>query len=42
MPMSFILKPLRKIKALHRYDCLRANKAMAAWGVRGTCTLPRR
>ncbi len=24
---------LRKIKALHRYDCLRVNKAMAAWGV---------
>jgi len=24
---------VRKIKMLHEYDCLRANKAMAAWGV---------
>ncbi|HPF69106.1 MAG TPA: asparagine synthase B, partial [Candidatus Krumholzibacteria bacterium] len=24
---------LRKLDALHLYDCLRANKAMAAWGV---------
>ena len=24
---------LRKIKALHKYDCLRANKATLAWGV---------
>lgn len=30
---EFHLETLRKIKALHRYDCLRANKAMAAWGV---------
>ncbi len=24
---------VRKLAALHRYDCARANKAMAAWGV---------
>ena len=24
---------VRKVLALHNYDCLRANKAMAAWGV---------
>ena len=24
---------LRKLKALHLYDCLRANKSMSAWGV---------
>jgi len=24
---------VRKLDALHLYDCLRANKAMAAWGV---------
>lgn len=24
---------VRKLKALHFYDCLRANKSMAAWGV---------
>ena len=30
---EFHLETLRKIKTLHRYDCLRANKAMAAWGV---------
>jgi asparagine synthase (glutamine-hydrolysing) len=24
---------IRKLFALHKYDCLRANKAMAAWGV---------
>lgn len=24
---------VRKLDALHQYDCLRANKAMAAWGV---------
>ena len=30
---EFHRETLRKIKALHRYDCLRANKAMAAWGV---------
>lgn len=30
---EFHLETLRKIKALHRYDCLRANKTMAAWGI---------
>lgn len=24
---------LRKLSMLHKYDCLRANKAMAAWGI---------
>ncbi len=24
---------VRKVEALHHYDCLRANKSMAAWGV---------
>lgn len=24
---------VRKLEALHKYDCLRANKSMAAWGV---------
>ncbi|MEP6794840.1 MAG: asparagine synthase-related protein, partial [Saprospiraceae bacterium] len=24
---------VRKLKSLHLYDCLRANKSMAAWGV---------
>jgi len=24
---------VRKVQALHHYDCLRANKSMAAWGV---------
>lgn len=24
---------IRKLDALHRYDCLRANKAMMAWGI---------
>jgi asparagine synthase (glutamine-hydrolysing) len=27
------LELLRKLENLHLYDCLRANKAMAAWGV---------
>ena len=24
---------VRKLNRLHQYDCLRANKALAAWGV---------
>ena len=24
---------VRKLSQLHMYDCLRANKSMAAWGV---------
>ena len=40
--LEFHLETLRKIKALHRYDCLRANKAMAAWGIEGTRAVSRR
>lgn len=30
---SFHEETLRKLERLHQFDCLRANKAMAAWGV---------
>ena len=30
---SFHEETVRKLSRLHSYDCLRANKAMAAWGV---------
>ncbi len=30
---EFHQETLRKLKRLHQYDCLRANKSMAAWGV---------
>ncbi|HEX6306849.1 MAG TPA: asparagine synthase B, partial [Longimicrobiales bacterium] len=30
---SFHRETVRKLDRLHKYDCLRANKAMAAWGV---------
>ena len=30
---AFHAETLRKLDALHNYDCLRANKAMLAWGV---------
>ncbi|KAE8735616.1 Asparagine synthetase 1 [Hibiscus syriacus] len=30
---EFHLETCRKIKALHQYDCLRANKATSAWGL---------
>lgn len=30
---AFHEETLRKLERLHRFDCLRANKAMAAWGV---------
>ena len=30
---SFHEETVRKLARLHSYDCLRANKAMAAWGV---------
>ncbi len=30
---AFHEETVRKLDALHRYDCLRANKSMAAWGV---------
>ena len=32
-PRSFHEETVRKLSRLHSYDCLRANKAMAAWGV---------
>lgn len=32
---EFHEETVRKIKKLHLYDCLRANKALAAWGVEG-------
>ena len=32
-PRSFHDETVRKLDRLHLYDCLRANKAMAAWGV---------
>jgi len=30
---DFYSETVRKVQALHNYDCLRANKSMAAWGV---------
>lgn len=32
---EFHQETVRKLSALHLYDCLRANKSMAAWGVEG-------
>jgi len=32
-PHAFHEETVRKLSRLHSYDCLRANKAMAAWGV---------
>jgi len=32
---EFHYETVRKLDALHQYDCLRANKATAAWGVEG-------
>ncbi len=32
-PRSFHEETVRKLSRLHSYDCLRANKAMSAWGV---------
>ena len=32
-PRSFHDETVRKLDRLHQFDCLRANKAMAAWGV---------
>jgi len=34
-PQSFHEETVRKISDLHLYDCLRANKSLAAWGVEG-------
>ena len=30
---EFFQETVRKIQALHKYDCLRANKSTMAWGV---------
>ena len=32
---AFFEETVRKISKLHLYDCLRANKSLAAWGVEG-------
>ncbi|HSL82333.1 MAG TPA: asparagine synthase B [Thermoanaerobaculia bacterium] len=32
-PEEFHAETVRKLDLLHKYDCLRANKSMAAWGV---------
>jgi asparagine synthase (glutamine-hydrolysing) len=32
-PEAFHAETVRKLDALHSYDCLRANKSMLAWGV---------
>jgi len=34
-PKSFHEETIRKLGKLHLYDCLRANKSLAAWGVEG-------
>jgi len=34
-PREFHEETVRKLGKLHLYDCLRANKALAAWGVEG-------
>lgn len=34
-PRAFHEETIRKITKLHLYDCLRANKSLAAWGVEG-------
>ena len=34
-PRAFHEETVRKISKLHLYDCLRANKSLAAWGVEG-------
>ena len=32
---EFHNETIRKLKNLHQYDCLRANKSLAAWGIEG-------
>ncbi len=32
-PEEFYKETVRKVEKLHYYDCLRANKSMAAWGI---------
>jgi asparagine synthase (glutamine-hydrolysing) len=34
-PQAFHEETVRKLGRLHLYDCLRANKSLAAWGVEG-------
>jgi asparagine synthase (glutamine-hydrolysing) len=34
-PKAFHEETVRKLDKLHLYDCLRANKSLAAWGVEG-------
>ncbi len=34
-PKEFHEETVRKLSRLHLYDCLRANKSLAAWGVEG-------
>lgn len=34
-PRAFHEETVRKLSKLHLYDCLRANKSLAAWGVEG-------
>jgi asparagine synthase (glutamine-hydrolysing) len=34
-PRAFHEETVRKLNKLHLYDCLRANKSLAAWGVEG-------
>lgn len=34
-PNAFHEETVRKLNKLHLYDCLRANKSLAAWGVEG-------
>lgn len=34
-PQAFHEETVRKLSRLHTYDCLRANKSLAAWGVEG-------
>ena len=36
MPENFTKKTVRKLSKLHMYDCLRANKSLAAWGIEGS------
>jgi asparagine synthase (glutamine-hydrolysing) len=34
-PQAFHEETVRKLSKLHLYDCLRANKSLASWGVEG-------
>ncbi|MEZ4809375.1 MAG: asparagine synthase B [Allomuricauda sp.] len=34
-PKDFHEETVRKLNKLHMYDCLRANKSLAAWGIEG-------